>query len=114
LGPDTDFIVVLTTFPVDGDEPAQTVEQLAKTLVEERLAGCVNILAPMRSIYSWKGQLETANERQLVIKTTRARLEELKSRLLALHPYDTPEFLVIPVADGSRDYLNWLAENTTK
>ncbi len=102
MGPDTDFIIVLTTFPVDGDEPAQAVEQLARTLVDERLAGCVNILAPMRSIYSWKGQIETANERQLVIKTTRARLDGARNRAFsALHPYDTPEFLVIPVADGS-------------
>ncbi|HEU4749306.1 MAG TPA: divalent-cation tolerance protein CutA [Gemmatimonadaceae bacterium] len=105
--PSEQFVVVLTTFPADGD-----AEKLAQTLVEERLAACVNILPPMRSIYRWKGAIERADERQLLIKTVTHRVVELESRLKALHPYDVPEFLVLSVLEGGRDYLTWVAENT--
>jgi len=111
---ETEFIIVLTTFPVAGDESGAEAERIAKTLVDERLAACVNVLAPMRSIYSWQGKIESANERQLVVKTTRDRFIELESRILELHHYDTPELLVIDVTDGSRGYLQWLKENTIK
>jgi periplasmic divalent cation tolerance protein len=103
----TDFVMILTTFPADKDPGL-----LAKALVEERLAACVNILPPMRSIYRWKGVTEQAEEHQLVIKTTSDRVQELETRLRAMHPYDVPEFLVLPVLDGGRDYLAWLRENT--
>jgi periplasmic divalent cation tolerance protein len=104
--PSDQFVVVLTTFPVDGD-----VEQFATALVEERLAACVNVLPPMRSIYAWKGAIERADERQLLIKTNTDRVHALETRIKALHPYDVPEFLVLSVLDGSRDYLSWVAEN---
>lgn len=68
----------------------------------------------MRSIYAWKGLTESAEERQLVIKTTHARLSDLEDRVMELHPYDTPEFLVIPIVDGGREYLAWLSESTSK
>jgi periplasmic divalent cation tolerance protein len=105
--PSDQFVVVLTTFPVDRD-----VEQFAKTLVEERLAACVNVLPPMRSIYAWKGAIERADERQLLIKTNIDRVRDLETRIKALHPYDVPEFLVISVLDGNRDYLSWVADST--
>lgn len=101
------FVVVLTTFPVDKD-----ADVFAKALVDERLAACVNVLPVMRSIYSWKGVTESADERQLVIKTTRARLAALESRVTQLHPYQVPEFVVLPIAEGSQPYLAWLAEST--
>jgi periplasmic divalent cation tolerance protein len=101
----TDCVIVLTTFPADGDAGS-----LGTKLVEERLAACVNILPPMLSVYRWKGSIEKANERQFLIKTTMARLPELESRLKALHPYETPEFLVLPITGGSPEYLSWLAE----
>lgn len=104
----TDVLIVLTTFPIDRD-----ADQFARTLVEERLAACVNILPAMRSIYTWKGAIEQADERQIVIKTTKERLRELESRLRQLHPYDTPEFLAIPIVEGGHDYLAWVTENTT-
>jgi periplasmic divalent cation tolerance protein len=103
----THFVLVLTTFPADGD-----AEALARTLVTERLAACVNVLPPMRSIYRWKGALEDASERQLVIKTTAARVPELQLRLKTLHPYEVPEFLVLPITEGSPDYLSWLTDST--
>jgi periplasmic divalent cation tolerance protein len=103
----TDFVVVLTTFPVDRD-----VDQFAQTLVKEKLAACVNVLPAMRSIYSWQGTIETSEERQVVIKTSAGRVRDLELRVKTLHPYDIPEFVVIPIVEGSRDYLSWVAENT--
>lgn len=105
--PSEEFVVVLTTFPGDGD-----VEAFASALVTDRLAACVNVLAPMRSIYTWKGVTERADERQLLIKTRTDRVHDLEVRLRALHPYEVPEFLVIAVLDGSRDYLSWIAAST--
>ncbi len=66
----------------------------------------------MTSIYSWKGSIEKSDERQIVIKTSSGRVGELEKRLKALHPYDVPEFLVIPIVEGSHDYLSWISENT--
>ena len=100
-------VIVLTTFPSDGD-----VAALAHTLVSERLAACVNVLPQMESTYRWQGAVETASERQLIIKTEWSRIESLKQRLSALHPYDVPELLVLAVADGGESYLRWIAEAT--
>lgn len=103
--PDPGAVIVLSTIGVDADAAA-----LARTLVEERLAACVNVLPPMQSIYRWQGHVESAEERQLVIKTTPAQVEALKARLVALHSYDTPEFLVLDAA-GSDAYLAWLRQS---
>jgi len=103
----TGFVIVLTTLPVDGD-----AETFASQLVEERLAACVNVLPSMRSVYRWKNAVERADERQLVIKTTTEQVTALEARIRELHPYDVPEFIVIPIVQGSADYLSWLAENT--
>ena len=84
---------------------------LARRLVEEHLAACVNVLPPMDSIYRWEGKVEEASERQLIIKTTVTRVEALKRRLSDLHPYDVPELLVLSVSDGSDAYLRWLSES---
>lgn len=102
--PSDRYIVVLTTFPADGD-----AEAVARTLVEEHLAACVNVLPPMASVYRWQGAVERADERQLIIKTTAASLERLQTRLRSLHPYDVPEFLTLSVESGAPDYLAWLA-----
>ena len=108
MGPEK-FFIALTTLPIDRD-----AEALARTLVDEKLAACVSILPPMRSIYTWKGVTEAADERQLLIKTTGERLRELEVRLRELHPYEVPEFVVVSIMDGGHDYLSWLAETTTK
>jgi periplasmic divalent cation tolerance protein len=103
--PDAACLLVLTTVPADGDADA-----FARTLVEERLAACVNVLAPMTSVYRWKGAVERAGERQVIIKTTAARVAALEQRLAALHPYDVPECVVIAIDAGSPAYLSWLRE----
>jgi len=100
-------VIVLTTWPAAGDPAA-----LATTLVGERVAACVNLLPEMDSIYSWRGGVERERERQLVIKTTEARLEALERRLGELHPYEVPEFLVVPLRGGSPAYLSWLRDAT--
>jgi periplasmic divalent cation tolerance protein len=101
------FVIVLTTLPIEGD-----AEQFASRLVEEKLAACVSILPPMRSVYRWKDGIDRADERQLLIKTSAARLPALENRLAALHPYDVPEFVVIPIISGSASYLSWLSESS--
>jgi periplasmic divalent cation tolerance protein len=103
------FVIVLTTFPADGDADA-----IARTLVAERLVACVNILPPMRSIYRWKGAVEEGGEHQLLMKTSAARVIALKKRLGELHPYEVPEMLVLSVADGAQLYLNWIEESVAQ
>jgi periplasmic divalent cation tolerance protein len=98
-------VVVLTTLGAVTD-----AVDLARTLVEEGLAACVNVLPPMQSVYRWKGAVEADTEQQLVIKTTSARVAALEARLRALHPYELPEFLVL-TADGSVRYLQWITES---
>ena len=103
-----DVVLVLSTAPAaPGDD---TAEQIARTLIDERLAACVNIHAPMASIYRWKGAVERGSERQLVIKTTRNTLPALEKRLRELHPYELPEFIVVAASGGSAVYLEWVAQ----
>ena len=79
-------------------------------LVERRLAACVNeIGAPVRSVYRWKGKVETAEEFLLVIKTTKRRFAALRAAIVELHSYDVPEIIALPVVEGSRAYLDWIA-----
>jgi periplasmic divalent cation tolerance protein len=80
--------------------------------VEERLAACVNVHAPMVSVYRWEDQIERDRERQMVIKTTRDRLPELEARLKELHSYALPEFVVVAVDEGAAAYLEWTREST--
>ena len=102
----TDIVIVLTTVP-DGE----LGETIASALVGERLAACVNVHAPMTSVYRWEGRVERESERQLVIKTTRDRVRLVQTRVAELHSYKLPEFLVLPVSDGSTAYLGWVAES---
>jgi periplasmic divalent cation tolerance protein len=103
----SDFAVVLTTMPDD-----HRADELARTLVTERLAACVNVSAPMSSTYRWKQTVEHETERQLVIKTTGDRLTALERRVRELHPYEVPEFLVVAVEGGSDTYLEWVVAET--
>ena len=105
---DPGAVVVLTTLGADADAAA-----LARTLVDERLAACVNVLPVMLSVYRWKGAVEQDREQQLVIKTAPDRLSALEARVRELHPYELPEFLVLS-ASGSRAYLDWLAAESRR
>jgi periplasmic divalent cation tolerance protein len=99
-----ELILILTTMPND-----TKADELAAALVGERLAACVNVHAPMMSTYRWKDAVERDAERQLVIKTTRARLPAIESRLRTLHPYELPELVVI-AAEGGDAYRRWAIE----
>jgi len=103
----TDLVIVLTTAPDDS-----RADSWARTLVEERLAACINVHGPMASFYRWNGIVERDGERQLVIKTTQDRLAALEARLGQLHAYELPEFVVLAVAGGSQAYLGWVTEET--
>jgi periplasmic divalent cation tolerance protein len=101
-----ELVLVLTTMP-DDDRAAE----LAGTLVEERLAACVNVHGRMMSTYRWKGAVEREAERQVVIKTTRDRLSALEARLRELHPYELPEFVLLTPGAGAA-YETWVVDQT--
>jgi periplasmic divalent cation tolerance protein len=82
--------------------------RLGRTLVEEQLVACVTVIPAVESIYRWKGQIETASEAMLLLKTGAEQLAALETRLHQLHSYETPEFLVLRVEAGSRGYLDWM------
>ena len=103
----SNLAIVLTTMP---DDPR--ADELARTLVTERLAACVNVHGPMSSTYRWKQTVEREVERQLVIKTTADRVAALERRLRELHPYEVPELLVVPIEGGSDKYLQWVVAET--
>ncbi len=103
----TDALVVLVTAP-----SAEQAAALARALVEARLAACGNVVPGLRSIYRWEGKVQDDAEALLVLKTTRARFEALRDRVLALHPYEVPEVLALPVEAGSARYLAWIAAET--
>ena len=83
-------------------------ESIARTLVEERLAACVQVLGPIESTYRWEGAVELATEWLLLIKTTQDAWPALEARIAALHPYREPELIALPVAHGSAGYLGWV------
>ncbi|SMB23852.1 Divalent-cation tolerance protein CutA [Sterolibacterium denitrificans] len=103
-----DTLVVLTNLP---DEAAARV--LATLLVEQRLAACVNVLAPCRSVYHWQGAVEEASEIPLLIKTTTARYAALEAAIRTNHPYELPEIVAVPLVAGLPAYLSWVAAETT-
>jgi periplasmic divalent cation tolerance protein len=102
------YVIVLTTISLDVDASV-----LGTRLVEERLAACVNVLPEMDSFFRWRGAVERDQERQVIIKTTAARLPDLERRLHEVHPYELPEFLVVAVDHGSEAYLRWLTTSTS-
>jgi periplasmic divalent cation tolerance protein len=104
---DPEYVLVLTTLPGDADGAA-----FGRSLVDERLAACVNLLPLMDSVYRWEGNIEYETERQIVIKTSRQRVAALWDRVRELHPYEVPEFIVLSITDGNEAYLRWVGEGT--
>ncbi len=103
-----EILLVLTNCP---DE--ETAARIALSLVENRLAACVNSLAPVESTYRWQGKVEQVIEIPLLIKCTRERYAALEQAIRQLHPYTVPEIIAVPVVAGFAPYLRWVADETT-
>lgn len=101
-----DFIVVLCTCGT-----AEEASRVARGLIEQRAAGCVNILPSVRSVYRWQGAVEEASEHLLIIKTRAACYPALEAAIRSLHSYEVPEIIALPIVAASKSYLDWLAGN---
>lgn len=99
-----EYIQVLTTFGRKLD-----AEKSVKVLIEKRLAGCIQIIGPVSSTYWWKDKIENEEEWLCIIKSKRSLYNELEKAIKEIHPYETPEIIAIPVIEGSKEYLDWLA-----
>src|SRR5208283_6053910 len=99
--------VVLVTAP-----DLKTARALAKAALQARLIACANLIPKIESHYRWQGKIESGAEVLMVLKTTKVKLAALEKLVLAKHPYDTPEFLVLPLSAGNKKYLDWLAQNS--
>jgi periplasmic divalent cation tolerance protein len=104
-----DAVIILTTVP-----SPDVGERIGRTLVDAGIAACVNVLPPMVSIYRWKGEVQREIECQLIIKTLRSRIDEVQAKVREAHPYDLPEFLVLPLDGGDPDYLAWVAAGSSE
>jgi len=102
---ETEVRTVLVTAP-----DAQLAESMASTLVEERLAACVNVIPGLVSVYRWEGEVQRDQEALMIVKTTESRVAELRERIVQLHPYEVPEVLVLNVVDGHEPYLGWVRD----
>ena len=102
------YLVVLVTAP-----NLEAARNLARAALRARLAACVNLLPKVESHYWWKGKLETGSEVLLLLKTTAPRLGKLEKLILVHHPYDTPEFIVLPITQGNARYLAWITASVT-
>lgn len=100
-------LLIFTNLPDEASAGA-----LASALVANRLAACVNVLAPCRSVYRWKGRVEDAPEVPMLIKTTAARYAALEAAIRAHHPYELPEIIAVPIARGLPEYLAWVTAET--
>ena len=103
-----DFLIVFVTC---GSE--EEALKIAHALVEERLAACVNLVSPIRSIYRWEGKVWDEKEWLLIIKTQTGRFEDLEQRVKSLHSYSVPEIIALSIVKGAASYLDWLKEMTT-
>jgi len=104
-----EYIEVFTT-----TEKKEDAQKIAGALVQQRLAGCVQVVGPIVSTYWWKGNMETAEEWLCLIKSKKAIYEKLEKTIKEIHPYETPEIIAVPIVAGSEDYLQWLHTELTK
>ena len=102
-----DSLLVFTNLP-----DRASAEKLAALLIEQRLAACVNLLAPCDSVYRWRGEIQRDEEHPLLIKTTQARYAELETSIRANHPYELPEIIAVPIVHGLTAYLRWVESET--
>ena len=101
--PTTPYCVVYCTCP-----NAEVAQDIAKRITHDKLAACTNIVPHLTSIYFWKGNIKTGTEVLMMIKTRQEKLPELEQAILALHPYEFPEFIALPIIGGNKQYLDWV------
>jgi periplasmic divalent cation tolerance protein len=101
----TDKIVILCTC-----SSIDEARRIAGALIEKRLAACVSLMPPVRSVYHWKGAVEEAEEILMIIKSARSLFEPSRAMIARLHSYETPEIIAIPIVDGSESYLSWMSD----
>ena len=106
---DGGIVIVLVTGP-----DRETLVEIGRRVVENRLAACANVLDGVSSVYRWKGSVEEAGEALAILKTTGARTGALEDSVRALHPYEEPEFIVLPVLGGSDSYIEWVARSVAE
>lgn len=104
-----DYIVILCT-----TNTQESAEYIASTLVEDRLVACVNILPQIKSVYRWKNKIVNDNELLLIIKTKKEFFNKVKNKIVEIHPYEVPEVISIDITDGTKDYLDWIASETSQ
>lgn len=103
---DSKYVTIFVTAPPD------KVADMARTLVQEKLVACANIISGVRSIYAWDGHISDDGESLMILKTRAALLEEVRLRVVQLHSYDVPEVIALPIIDGHAPYLRWISEST--
>jgi periplasmic divalent cation tolerance protein len=103
------YSIVLVTAP-----DLKTARRLAKAALKKRLIACANLIPKLESHYWWKGKIENGSEVLMLMKTSSSKLPALEKLVLAAHPYDTPEFIVLPISHGSKRYLDWIAESVQR
>jgi periplasmic divalent cation tolerance protein len=101
------FVQVITTVSEKKD-----AERLTKEILDKKLGACVQIIGPIKSVYRWKGKIEKALGWVCLIKTRKTLYKKVESAIRKIHPYEVPEIIVIPITEGSRDYLKWLSDET--
>src|SRR5271154_4684994 len=106
MKPAAKFSIVLVTAP-----DLKTARALAKAALQARLIACANLVPKIESYYWWRGKIKSGAEVLMILKTTKSKLAALEKLILARHPYDTPEFLILSLSAGSKKYLDWLAKN---
>lgn len=94
--------------------PPSKAEVMARSLVEKRLCACANVIAAVKSFYYWKDELQNEVESLIIVKTTHQRIDDLINYVKQVHPYETPEIITVPVAEGLPDYVNWVIEEMGK
>lgn len=109
MSDDVKHILVISTCP-----GSISAKKIARDLVSEKLAACVNIVPGVQSFFSWVGKVDSANEHMLIIKTTLDRYEALEKRIKKIHPYELPEIIAVPIETGFAGYLEWISTNTKK
>ncbi len=107
IAPQCEVVMVYTTFP-----SLETAESMGQTLIAGKLAGCINILPGMVSIYAWQGAVERSEEAVLIAKTASGRAAACMAAIIAGHPYETPAVLLLPIVAGSAAYLDWILNGT--